>query len=56
MGGEIQAQKAQSASDWDDTFTSRFRRHLLGQPLLPSVMEFERVIFGSSCNIIRDVR
>ncbi|KAJ7036674.1 kinase-like domain-containing protein [Mycena alexandri] len=46
MGDDIQTTKVESLSDWDDTFTSRFRRHFLGQQPLPSVKEFERMIFG----------
>jgi hypothetical protein len=47
LGPDIQATKIQSAPDWDDRFTSRFRRHLLGQrPLSSGLVEFERMIFG----------
>ncbi|KAJ7935426.1 kinase-like domain-containing protein [Mycena leptocephala] len=46
LGPDIQATKIQSAPDWDDRFTSRFRRHLLGQRPLPGLVEFERMIFG----------
>jgi hypothetical protein len=46
MGDEIRATKTQSPTDWDDTFTSKFRRQLLGQRPLPSVEELERIIFG----------
>jgi hypothetical protein len=46
MGPDIQATTTQSTSDWDERFTSRFRRHFLGQRPLPSVLEFERLVFG----------
>jgi ethanolamine utilization protein EutP (predicted NTPase) len=46
MGDDIQAKKTQSAVDWNDWFTSRFRRQFLGQQRLPSVAEVERVILG----------
>ncbi|KAJ7855412.1 hypothetical protein B0H13DRAFT_2577765 [Mycena leptocephala] len=45
MGPVIQAKTVQSSADWDDTFTSKFRRSLLGQPTLPSVPELEQIIF-----------
>jgi hypothetical protein len=45
MGPVIQAKTVQSSTDWDDTFTSRFRRSVLGQPTLPSVPELEQIIF-----------
>ncbi|KAJ7679140.1 kinase-like domain-containing protein [Mycena polygramma] len=45
MGPDIQATKNQSATDWDERFTSRFRRHFLGEWYLPSFAELER-IFG----------
>ncbi|KAK7001942.1 kinase domain-containing protein [Favolaschia claudopus] len=32
--------------DWDDQFTAKFRRSINMQPLLPSVREIERMIFG----------
>ncbi|KAF8188796.1 kinase-like domain-containing protein [Mycena galopus ATCC 62051] len=47
MGDEIQAMEIESTRDWDDTFTSKFRRLFLGQPPFPTVLEFERVVFGS---------
>ncbi|KAJ7858072.1 kinase-like domain-containing protein [Mycena olivaceomarginata] len=46
MGDDIQVKKTQSAVDWNDWFTSRFRRQFLGQQRLPSVAEVERVILG----------
>ncbi|KAJ7857836.1 hypothetical protein B0H14DRAFT_3638027 [Mycena olivaceomarginata] len=46
VGPVIRAKIVQSAIDWDDTFTSRFRRSFLGQPTLPSVAELEHMIFG----------
>ncbi|KAJ6536560.1 kinase-like domain-containing protein [Mycena vulgaris] len=46
MDPDIQAKKTQFTTDWDDRFTSRFRRRLMGQRPLPSALEFERMIFG----------
>ncbi|KAJ6470341.1 kinase-like protein, partial [Mycena sanguinolenta] len=46
MGPDIQATIKQSVTDWDERFTSRFRRHNLSQRPLPSVIEFEQMIFG----------
>ncbi|KAJ7915382.1 kinase-like domain-containing protein [Mycena leptocephala] len=46
VGPVIQATTTQFTTDWDHTFTSRFRRSLQGQPSLPSVTEVERMIFG----------
>ncbi|KAJ6507790.1 kinase-like domain-containing protein [Mycena vitilis] len=44
-GPNIQAKTMPSTTDWDETFTSTFRRNFLGQWHLPSVAELERV-FG----------
>jgi hypothetical protein len=44
MGPDIKATTAQSIKDWDASFTSRFRRCLLGERPLPSVAEFQRHI------------
>ncbi|KAJ7882108.1 kinase-like domain-containing protein, partial [Mycena leptocephala] len=41
----MQAKTIQSSADWDDTFTSRFRRSFMGGPNLPSVPELEQMIF-----------
>ncbi|KAJ7861035.1 kinase-like domain-containing protein [Mycena leptocephala] len=46
MGPDIQATKTVSTMEWDDTFTSRLRRRLMGHRPLPSVPEFERMIFN----------
>ncbi|KAJ7713718.1 kinase-like domain-containing protein [Mycena olivaceomarginata] len=35
-----------STTDWDDTLTSRFRRSFQAKPLLPSVAQIERMLFG----------
>ncbi|KAJ7305620.1 hypothetical protein DFH08DRAFT_944951 [Mycena albidolilacea] len=51
MGDDIRTTKVESLSDWDDTFTSRFRRHFLGPQPLPSVKEFKRMIFGDEYDI-----
>jgi len=42
----IGAKTTQSTADWDETFSSKFRRSLQEWPLLPSVTEIERRIFG----------
>ncbi|KAJ7113484.1 kinase-like domain-containing protein [Mycena epipterygia] len=42
----IQATTTQSTTDWDERFSSKFRRSLQLQPLLPSVTQIERMIFG----------
>ncbi|KAJ6521959.1 kinase-like domain-containing protein [Mycena vulgaris] len=46
MGPDIQATKTQSTADWDELFTSRFRRYLASRRPLPSFSKFERIIFG----------
>jgi hypothetical protein len=46
VGPLIQATTTRSTSDWDDTFTSKFRRSMQVQCLLPSVAQIERMIFG----------
>ncbi|KAJ7238060.1 kinase-like domain-containing protein [Mycena haematopus] len=42
----IGATTTSSATDWDNTFTSKFRRSLQAQPLLPSVNQIEQALFG----------
>ncbi|KAJ7113586.1 kinase-like domain-containing protein, partial [Mycena epipterygia] len=42
----IQVKTTQSTTDWDVKFSSKFRRSLQLQPLLPSVSQIERMIFG----------
>jgi hypothetical protein len=46
MGNVKQAKKSQSLKDWDDSFTSRFRRQLMDKRPLPSVDKLERIILG----------
>ncbi|KAJ7483070.1 kinase-like domain-containing protein, partial [Mycena galericulata] len=46
MGADIQATQIESTTNWDDSFTSKFRRCFLGHRPVPSVSEFERVIYG----------
>ncbi|KAJ7983214.1 kinase-like domain-containing protein [Mycena polygramma] len=46
MGPAIQAQTTLSSADWDETFTSKFRRSLHREPPLPSIPEIERMIRG----------
>ncbi|KAJ7664148.1 kinase-like domain-containing protein [Mycena rosella] len=48
LSSDIQATKTHSVTDWDERFTSRFRRHFLDQYRPPSVVEFERIMFGDS--------
>ncbi|KAJ7113487.1 hypothetical protein C8R44DRAFT_855934 [Mycena epipterygia] len=45
----IQATTTQSTTDWNEQFSSKFRRSLQVQPLLPSVPQIERMIFGDVC-------
>ncbi|KAJ7493809.1 kinase-like domain-containing protein [Mycena latifolia] len=42
----IEAKPTQSATDWDETSPLKFRRQFDDWPLLPSVTEIERQIFG----------
>lgn len=42
----IDAKVKESATDWDETSTSKFRRHFQDWSLLPSITEIERRIFG----------
>ena len=46
VGPAIGAKTTSSTTDWDDKFTSRFRRSLQAEPLLPSVTQIERMLFG----------
>jgi serine/threonine protein kinase len=46
MGNDIQATRPLSPEDWDDNFTSRFRRQFLDQQPLPTIDELERMIIG----------
>ncbi|KAJ7489266.1 kinase-like domain-containing protein [Mycena latifolia] len=46
VGPSIQATTSESTTDWDENFSSRFRRSLLVHPLLPSVTQIEHRIFG----------
>ncbi|KAJ7931945.1 kinase-like domain-containing protein [Mycena leptocephala] len=48
-GPSIRATTTSSTTDWDDKFTSKFRRSLQTQPLLPSVTQIERMLFGDAC-------
>ncbi|KAJ6598287.1 kinase-like domain-containing protein [Mycena vulgaris] len=45
VGPLIQATTTRSTTDWDDTFCSKFRRTMYGQPTLLSVAQIERMIF-----------
>jgi hypothetical protein len=42
----IRATTTQSSLDWDEKLSSKFRRSLQEQPLLLSVTQIERIIFG----------
>ncbi|KAJ7705507.1 kinase-like domain-containing protein [Mycena rosella] len=46
IGPSIQATTTQSTTDWDDTFSSKFRRSMQVQPLLPSIAQIKRMLFG----------
>ncbi|KAJ7489303.1 kinase-like domain-containing protein [Mycena latifolia] len=45
-GPLTRAKTTHSASDWDETFSSKCRRSMQVQPLLPSVTQIERLLFG----------
>ncbi|KAJ7779227.1 kinase-like domain-containing protein [Mycena metata] len=42
----IGAMTTSSSTDWDEQFTCKFRRSSQDRPLLPSVNQIERIIFG----------
>ncbi|KAJ6551307.1 kinase-like domain-containing protein [Mycena capillaripes] len=46
VGPSIGATTTSSTTDWDDKFTSKFRRSLQAEPLLPSMTQIERMLFG----------
>ncbi|KAJ7093746.1 kinase-like domain-containing protein [Mycena epipterygia] len=46
IGPSIGAKTTSSTTDWDEEFTSKFRRSLQAKPLLPSVTQIERMLFG----------
>ncbi|KAJ6466790.1 kinase-like domain-containing protein [Mycena sanguinolenta] len=48
VGPSIGAKPTPVTSDWDEKFTSKFRRSVQGEPwpLLPSVLEIECMLFG----------
>ncbi|KAJ7040670.1 kinase-like domain-containing protein, partial [Mycena alexandri] len=46
VGPSIHATTTSSTTDWDEKFTSRFRRSSQARPLLPSVPQIERMLFG----------
>ncbi|KAJ7878770.1 kinase-like domain-containing protein, partial [Mycena olivaceomarginata] len=45
-GPSIAAQRTPFTMDWSEEFTSKFRRTLQAEPLLPSVTQIERMLFG----------
>ncbi|KAK6992510.1 kinase domain-containing protein [Favolaschia claudopus] len=49
---KIGATTTSSTTDWDHEFTAQFRRSLNMEPLLPSVNQLERMIFGAGKTII----
>ncbi|KAJ7797943.1 kinase-like domain-containing protein [Mycena olivaceomarginata] len=48
-GPSIAAQRTPFTMDWSEEFTSKFRRTLQAEPLLPSVTQIERMLFGDAC-------
>ncbi|KAF7377549.1 Protein kinase domain-containing protein [Mycena sanguinolenta] len=42
----IGAKPTPFTADWDEKFTSKFRRSVQGEPLLPSVTQIERMLYG----------
>jgi serine/threonine protein kinase len=46
-GPSIRATTTSSTTDWDNKFTSKFRRSLQTRPLLPSVTQIERMLFSN---------
>ncbi|KAJ7883518.1 kinase-like domain-containing protein [Mycena olivaceomarginata] len=48
-GPSIAAQQTPFTMDWSEEFTSKFRRTLQAEPLLPSVTQIERMLFGDTC-------
>jgi hypothetical protein len=51
VGPSIGAKTTSSTTDWDDESTSKFRRSLQAAPLLPSVTQIERMLFGDGNHI-----
>ncbi|KAJ7622888.1 kinase-like domain-containing protein [Mycena polygramma] len=45
-GPEIQAKQSAGPIEWDHSYTSRFRRRFILEESLPSVSEFEGIVFG----------
>jgi hypothetical protein len=43
----IRATTIQSRTDWDEKFSSKFRRSFEVEPLLPPITQIERKIFGT---------
>ncbi|KAF8178967.1 kinase-like domain-containing protein, partial [Mycena galopus ATCC 62051] len=46
-GPAIGAKSTSSTADWDDEFSSKFRRSLQAELVLPSVTQIERELFGN---------
>ncbi|KAJ7883476.1 kinase-like domain-containing protein [Mycena olivaceomarginata] len=46
-GPSVGAHPTPLTSDWHDEFTSKFRRSVQAEPLLPSVAEIEGMLFGN---------
>ncbi|KAJ7788679.1 kinase-like domain-containing protein, partial [Mycena olivaceomarginata] len=54
MAPPIQATTAQSTTDWDEKMTCKFRRSCEVRPLLPSITQIERIIFGEGSFPVND--
>ncbi|KAJ7029223.1 armadillo-type protein [Mycena alexandri] len=54
VGPTIGAQFSQATIDWDETFSAKCRRSLQAWPLLPSIADIEREIFGEPANVQAD--
>ncbi|KAJ6618142.1 kinase-like domain-containing protein [Mycena sp. CBHHK59/15] len=50
IGPVIQLQRSQFSADWDEKYSSKFRRSLQDHPLLPSVADIERIIFSNDAD------
>jgi hypothetical protein len=53
VGPSIGAKITSSTTDWDDKFTSKFRRSLQAKPLLPSITQIEHMLFGDGKFILQ---
>jgi hypothetical protein len=46
VGPRIQAATNQPTTDWDETLTAKFPGSLQMEPLLPSIAQLARMLFG----------